>query len=147
MARESSRTWPGCRPVRASRGGIFGLRLVRASHDEAAGWASCHGCRVVGMSPCGGASYPGIGLRSPLLVLFGEERRGLTERELALCTDLATIPVVGPADSLNLGVAAGIVLFDLLRRRSAAAGQAAAPVPGLAQPTCAETSISTRPAG
>jgi TrmH family RNA methyltransferase len=110
------------RVVRASMGGIFGLRLVRAGHEEVAEWASRHGCNVVGTSPHGSVSYTEVPHRSPLVVLFGEERRGLTDRELRLCTHTATIPMVGRADSLNVGVAAGVVLFDLLRRRRLATG-------------------------
>jgi TrmH family RNA methyltransferase len=107
--------------VRASMGGIFGLGLVRASHEELAAWTARHGCEVIGATPRGGVSYANFPVQSPVVILFGEERRGLTERELELCTRLVSIPIVGRADSLNLGVAAGIMLFDLLRRRSAAA--------------------------
>ena len=102
--------------VRASMGGIFGLRLVRATHAELAEWVSRHRGEVVGAAPRGDVSYTEIPLRSPLVVLFGEERRGLTEPELRLCTRIAAIPMTGRADSLNLGVAAGVVLFDLRRR-------------------------------
>jgi RNA methyltransferase, TrmH family len=107
--------------VRASMGGIFGLRVVRASHDELADWAIRHRCEVLGATPRGGTSYATGPVHAPVVVLFGEERRGLTQQELGLCTQLVTIPMAGRADSLNLGVAAGVVLFDLLRRRSAAA--------------------------
>jgi len=102
--------------VRASMGGIFGLRLVRATHSELACWVSRHRGEVVGAAPRGDLSYTEIPLRSPLVVLFGEERRGLTVEELRLCTRTASIPMTGRADSLNLGVAAGVVLFDLRRR-------------------------------
>jgi len=104
--------------VRASMGGIFGLRLVRAGHDQLAAWAARHGCGVIGASPRAALRYTEAAVRQPVIVLFGEERGGLTERELRLCTQVVGIPMAGRADSLNLGVAAGIVLFDLLRRRS-----------------------------
>src|SRR5215472_16652483 len=74
------------RVVRASMGGLFGLRLVRATHAELADWVSSHRGEVVGAAPRGDVSYTEIPLRSPLVVLFGEERRGLTEPELRLCT-------------------------------------------------------------
>src|SRR5215471_5528154 len=103
----------------AGAGGIFGLRLVRAGHDELAAWAARNGCNVIGAAPRAAIRYTEAGVRQPIVVLFGEERGGLTERELRLCTQVVSIPMVGRADSLNLGVAAGIVLFDVLRRRSA----------------------------
>jgi RNA methyltransferase, TrmH family len=104
------------RVVRASMGGIFGLRLVRATHADLGRWVSRHGGEVVGAAPRGDVSYTEIPLRSPLVVLFGEERRGLTEQQLRLCARTAVIPMTGRADSLNLGVAAAVVLFDLRRR-------------------------------
>ena len=105
--------------IRASMGGIFGLQLVRATHEELADWSARHGCRIVGTSPRGDVSYSDVCLDDPLVILFGEERKGLTEKQLSLCTQTASIPTVGRADSLNLGVAAGVVLFDLLRRSRA----------------------------
>jgi RNA methyltransferase, TrmH family len=105
--------------VRASMGGIFGLRLVRATHSQLVHWSAHRGCRIIGTSPRGQIAYTDIALHSPLVLLFGEERKGLTGAELSLCAQTVSIPTVGLADSLNLGVAAGVVLFDLLRRRSA----------------------------
>jgi RNA methyltransferase, TrmH family len=107
--------------VRASMGGIFGLGLVRASHGEFADWAAHHRCDVIGTTPRGGVSYANVSVQPPVVLLFGEERHGLAERELEVCTQMVSIPMAGGADSLNLGVAAGVVLFDLLRRRSVVA--------------------------
>lgn len=102
--------------VRASMGGIFGLHLVRATHQELAAWAARHRCRIIGTSPVGESRYTDVCLDSPLVLLFGEERKGLTERELALCSQTIRIPTVGRANSLNLGVATAVVLFELRRR-------------------------------
>jgi len=50
-------------------------------------------------------------------VLIGNEARGLSE-EARRSVDLSvTIPMVGKAESLNVAVAAGIVLYEILRRR------------------------------
>jgi RNA methyltransferase, TrmH family len=102
--------------VRASMGGIFGLRLVRATHKELVDWCADRGHQIVGTSPRGDVPYTELNLECPLVLLFGEERKGLTPEELCLCAQTVSIPTVGTADSLNLGVAAGIVLFDILRR-------------------------------
>ena len=108
------------RVVAASKGGIFRLRLVRTAHEEFATWAAGQGCRVVGTSPQAVADYTTISLDSPIVVIFGEERRGLSSRELELCTDTVGIHMSGRADSLNVAVAAGVVLFDLRRRSDSA---------------------------
>ncbi len=109
--------------VRASMGGIFGLQLVRASPADFAAWARRHRCRVVGASPSGVHEYTGVPVDPPLVLLLGEERRGLTPGEEALCTHLARIPLRGRADSLNVAVAAGVMLYEVLRRRGAGRGK------------------------
>ena len=104
--------------LRASMGGIFHLKLVRASLEAFKSWA--RGARIVGTSPAATTSYTEIPVDGPLVILLGEERHGLAPEELALCTDMARIPIVGRADSLNVGVAAGVVLYDVLRRTTEA---------------------------
>ena len=103
--------------VRASMGGIFPIQLVRATITEFAAWKRATGCRVVGTSPAATASYTEVPLEAPLVVMFGEERAGLTDEERAACTHFARIPIVGRADSLNVGVSAGVILYEVLRRR------------------------------
>jgi len=103
--------------VGASKGGIFRLRLVRTTEAAFAAWVAREDCRVIGTSPGATVAHTDIELDRPLVALFGEERRGLTARELALCASTVSIGMDGAADSLNIAVAAGVVLFDLRRRR------------------------------
>lgn len=103
--------------VRASMGGLFPMQIVRASVAEFAAWSRGNGCRVVGTSPAAIASYTEVPVEPPLVVMFGEERSGLSDDERAACTDLARIPIVGRADSLNVGVATGVMLYEVLRRK------------------------------
>ena len=51
-----------------------------------------------------------------VVVLFGNEAQGLRTDEVALCDRRVTIPMKWGTDSLNVSVAAGIVLFDWKRR-------------------------------
>ena len=98
-------------------GGIFHLELVRTTLHAFSGWARRQGCRVLGGSPGAGRLYTEVEVTGPLVVMLGEERRGLSEEELAACTDMARIPILGRADSLNVGVAAGVLLYEVVRRR------------------------------
>ena len=56
--------------------------------------------------------------RSHELVL-GDERRGLEPEDRSICDELARIPVAGDIDSLNVGVAAGILMYEVWRRGGA----------------------------
>lgn len=50
------------------------------------------------------------------LLVFGSEGHGIRPELLALCDERATIPRRGETQSLNLGVATGIILFEFLRQ-------------------------------
>lgn len=103
--------------VRASMGGVFPLQFVRATIPEFVAWTRAGGCTVIGTSPTASASYTEVPVEAPLVAVFGEERAGLSDEERDACTHFARIPIVGRADSLNVGVATGVMLYEALRRR------------------------------
>ena len=105
--------------VRASMGGIFQLQLVRATHVHLRRWASASGVTLVALTPHGDDLWSCDPCPSapPTALLIGEERKGLSARALAMCDRRVRLPMFGRADSLNLGVAAGVMMYELLRRR------------------------------
>lgn len=70
--------------------------------------------------------------RGPVALVFGGERRGLSDDELALCQDVACIPAPGPQPSMNLAQAAAVLLY-LASRADDAPGPAVDPDPGAPQ--------------
>ena len=55
----------------------------------------------------------------PLCVLMGSEGEGIGEGHLSLCDKEVAIPMAGDLDSLNVSVATGIILFEILKNKSA----------------------------
>ena len=53
----------------------------------------------------------------PCAVLVGNEARGLSDDAVALCDDLVKIPMVGKAESLNVSMAAGLLMYEAVRQR------------------------------
>lgn len=109
--------------LRASRGTIFTLRVVRASFDEFVQWKEAHGYTVAGTSPAAAREYRDVKYQTPLVLLMGSERLGLSEEQQAVCDLLTRIPMVGQADSLNLSVATSVLLYEVFaqhRQRTAA---------------------------
>jgi len=55
----------------------------------------------------------------PVLLLAGEERKGLTGEALAACDLQVRLPMVGRADSLNLALAGSVLLYEVFNQRRA----------------------------
>lgn len=71
---------------------------------------------IYGLDERGGEVYSEIDYSSPAVLVFGGEGRGLHELVKKHCDFLVRIPMAGAIASLNVSVAAGIVLFEYRRR-------------------------------
>lgn len=103
--------------VRASMGSLFAVKLARASFEDVARYKKVHGARMMGLSLHGSALSPTAPAPDKAIVLMGNEQSGLPESIEAACDDLIKLPMRGRADSLNLAIATGVMLYDLWRRR------------------------------
>jgi TrmH family RNA methyltransferase len=104
--------------IRASMGTVFGVPLcVTESIEDVLAWAKDVGLQVVMTSAHATADHYTADFRHPCLLAFGSEGRGL-RRETIERGDLAVrIPMSGSATSLNLSVAVGVLLYEVMRRR------------------------------
>ncbi len=108
--------------VRASMGAVFSQRLVRTNFAEFLAWKCRHNYVVVGTSPGAEMDYQAVTYRPPVVLLMGSERAGLSREQQALCDLTIRIPMVGCTDSLNVAVAASVVLYEMFNQRRAARG-------------------------
>ncbi len=97
--------------VRATMGSIFAVSIVRATEAEFAGWRSSWPGSVVGTLLTADVDHRQATYAKPALVLMGNEQQGLTPDMAALCDVNVKIPMRGRADSLNLSVATGIMIY------------------------------------
>ena len=98
--------------VRASMGMLFWLPVVQASFTGFAAWAKANGIELVGTSAHAGMDYRQVLPENGRTILvFGSEQKGLTPEQLAACDVRVSMPMRGRASSLNLAVAAGILLY------------------------------------
>ena len=102
--------------VRATMGSVFAVPLVKTSVADFLSWNKGAGVSVVATHLAGAVDYRTIDYKKkPVVLLMGNEQSGLPE-ELAREADaLARIPQAGLADSLNLAIATGIMLFEARR--------------------------------
>jgi TrmH family RNA methyltransferase len=101
--------------VRATMGSVFAVPLARASRAEFAKLAAAWQGTVVGTHLKATDDYRAVNYRTPVLLVMGGEQAGLTEETSAALRTLVKIPMAGKADSLNLAVATGVMLFEIRR--------------------------------
>ncbi len=100
--------------VRASMGTLFWKSFFRLGFTDFLAWARQHGYRVVGTSAHGSVDYRALKQDSrPMVLLLGSEQKGLSPEQIANCDELVSLPMRGRASSLNLAVAAGVLLYAL----------------------------------
>ena len=97
--------------VRATMGSIFAVPLYRASTAAFLAWRGAWPGSVVGTLLSADVDYRAARYAAPCLLLMGPEQAGLSAALAALCDVVVKIPMRGRADSLNLAVAAGVMLY------------------------------------
>jgi TrmH family RNA methyltransferase len=100
--------------VRATMGSIFCVPIVTASRDEFIAWIPNWSGLIVGTTLQDSVDYRTVQYTPPLLLLMGNEQAGLSEELRHICHKIVRLPMNGRADSLNLSVATGIMLYAML---------------------------------
>lgn len=102
--------------VRATMGSVFAVPVARATTAEFLAWRKSFAGLVAGTHLKGAVDYRSIDYAGrPVLLLMGNEQQGLTEELAGACDRLLRIPQAGRADSLNLAVATGVMLYEVRR--------------------------------
>ena len=115
---------PGCvdayspKTVRASMGSFFNIKLrTNVTKEELSEY------KKKGFNLLGGAlnentiDYRSADMTKPTIIIIGNEANGISAEVLKLC-ECVKIPILGKAESLNAGVAAAILMYELLRQRA-----------------------------
>ena len=104
--------------IKASMGAIFSVPVARAAgSDEFFAWAARRDLAVVTTSARAEQSVWEARYPDPLVVMMGSEGPGLADADLRRGRLQVSIPMTGTAESLNLAVATGVVLFEVVRQR------------------------------
>jgi TrmH family RNA methyltransferase len=99
--------------VRASMGACFWYPVVHAVFEEFSVWANLNSYRIYGTSAHANQEYNQVEYRRPCVLLMGSEREGLSPAQRAVCQEIVRIPMSGRGTSLNLAVAAGVLLYAM----------------------------------
>jgi RNA methyltransferase, TrmH family len=111
--------------VRGSVGTLFKLPVAQADTRTAISWLRARRVRIVVATPNALRPYWDTDLGAPTALVVGNERHGVSRPWLDASDETISIPMPGPADSLKVAVAAGVVLFEAARQRALDASGAA----------------------
>ena len=107
--------------LRGSMGSAFRLPIwVNASYKDAFEWARSNGFSTVGSSINASRTYTDLDWKQRRLLILGSEARGIEPEIAAQLTESVTIPMSEKVESLNLAVAAGIIVFEARRQIASA---------------------------
>lgn len=110
----------GWKALRGAMGSTFRLAVsARVPLLRAAEHARAEGIRLLATVPRGGTPLPDCDLTRPSAILLGGEGPGLPDDLVHLTDEHVTIPMRHPVESLNVAIAAALILYEASRQRSA----------------------------
>ncbi len=83
------------------------------------GWLRDYGITVLGTSDKADASLYEVDLTGPVVIVMGREHTGLSKGITSRCDTLISLPMQGVVSSLNVSVATGVCLYEIVRQRVA----------------------------
>ena len=102
--------------VRASMGALFWKTVIQTSFDEFHTWARKGNYQVIGTSAHAGVEYQIFAPNPPWVLLLGSEQKGLSSQQIEACDVSVSLPMQGRVSSLNLSVAAGVLLYQFIQK-------------------------------
>jgi TrmH family RNA methyltransferase len=113
-------THPKC--LKASMGTLFRVAVARAvSVEDFLRWAKERHLWTVATTARRGTPFWSLKYQRPLALLLGNEGEGLRPETIQATDAVARIPMWGTASSLNVSVAAGVLLYEIKRQEEASA--------------------------
>ena len=102
--------------VRASMGTIFWKPMIQTSFSEFVDWSRRGGYQRIATSAHSQQNYLDLKPKLPWILVLGSEQKGLSAEQTSACDMNVSLPMRGRASSLNLAVAAGILLYQFANR-------------------------------
>ncbi len=106
--------------LRGAMGGTFRLPVAaRGTMPDVIASAGQEHMRLVAAVPRGGTPLPSLDFALPIAVVLGNEGSGISQTALSAAHDTVTIPMRAPVESLNVAIAASLILYEAARQRGA----------------------------
>ena len=103
--------------IRASMGSVFSRPVLNVEANELLAWLRKRKVNIVATTPHTGLSYWDADYKRSAAIVLGAEHEGLSEAWLKAAQSRVSIPMQGLADSLNVGTAGALLLYEAVRQR------------------------------
>ena len=101
--------------VRASMGSLFYKPTIQTTFSDFIHWARSHNYLLIGSSAHAEKNYRTLSLHErPSILVLGNEQKGMTAEQMQAIGLMVSLPMHGHASSLNLSVAAGVLLYAMM---------------------------------
>lgn len=104
--------------IRTSAGALLRLPVCRCENAKTLlNTVKSYGITTYAASEKASESYLAMNGREGVMIIMGSEEKGISPSLLRACDSLVSIPIKGEIESLNVSVAAGIMLYEVVRQR------------------------------
>ena len=104
--------------IKTSAGALFHIPVCRCRNlIDTVRMLKSYGIKLVGASEKAAYDYTKSDLTAPVAIVMGAEDTGISQQVLRECDELVAIPMLGNIGSLNVSVAAGVMMYEVVRQR------------------------------
>lgn len=104
--------------IKTSAGAAFNVPIAKADHlKDAIFYLQSSGVKIIAATEKSNKSVYEVSFNEPCGIILGAEDKGVSPALLKFCDEMAKIPLLGKIASLNVSVACGAVLYEVLRQR------------------------------
>jgi 23S rRNA (guanosine2251-2'-O)-methyltransferase len=104
--------------IKTSAGALHNIPVCKVNNlTDAVMYLQASGLKIVGCTEKTEQTIYDVVYNLPVAIVMGSEDKGISNQILKLCDDKAKIPMSGEISSLNVSVAAGIILYEAVKQR------------------------------
>jgi 23S rRNA (guanosine2251-2'-O)-methyltransferase len=105
--------------VKASAGAIFNVPISKVDHiKDAIYYMQASGIKTIAATEKTDQNLYALDFKEPLAIVMGSEGKGISHSVLSLVDEKASLPLLGEVNSLNVSVACGAFLYEIIRQRN-----------------------------
>lgn len=105
--------------VKTSAGAVLRIPICKSVNTKTTlNFLKSSGIKLYSASEKASFNYTQVDMKEPLCIIMGAEDRGVSKEAIKMSDELLKIPMKGEIESLNVSVAAGVLIYEVIRQRS-----------------------------